>query len=183
LYYTNYGLAILGLIQHHRVDALDFNRQVDDALPLDELLKPNPQLRQLLEDIDREKVQLWLLTNAYITHGKRVVQLLGVEDLFEGITYCDYSVKEASKFIAKPSKAMYQKAMQEAKVENIQDCYFVDDSYINSKGAEEFGWKTAHLVEAGETLPETPASRIVVRNLEELRECFPELFKPKSTSA
>jgi pyrimidine and pyridine-specific 5'-nucleotidase len=98
---------------------------VDDALPLDEILKPDPKLRKLLEDIDTSKVRLWLLTNAYVTHGKRVVKLLGVDDLFDGITWCDYSQSDV---VAKPQAAMYQKAMKEAGIEKIEDCYFVGKS-------------------------------------------------------
>jgi len=176
-YYTSYGLAILGLVQHHQVDALEFNEKVDDALPLDTILKPNPSLRRLLLDIDRENVKLWLLTNAYVTHGKRVVKLLGVDDLFEGITYCDYAVKDVSKFIAKPAKAMFERAMKDAGVQAGEDCYFVDDSYINAKGAQELGWSTAHLIEPGERVPEIPATKFVIRDLEELRQVFPEVFK------
>src|SRR6266568_4618530 len=93
-YYREYGLAIEGLVRHHKVDALEYNRKVDDALPLEDVIKPNPTLHKLLEDIDRSKVRLWLFTNAYITHGKRVVRLLEVEDLFEGITYCDYGAED-----------------------------------------------------------------------------------------
>jgi pyrimidine and pyridine-specific 5'-nucleotidase len=176
-YYTNYGLAILGLVQHHQVNALEFNEKVDDALPLDTVLKPDPALRQLLLDIDRENVKLWLLTNAYVTHGKRVVKLLGVDDLFEGITFCDYGVKDVSQFIAKPARAMYERAMKEAGASETTACYFVDDSYINAKGAQEFGWSTVHLVEPGEKVPEQQASKYVARDLEELRAIFPELFK------
>ncbi|KAG7421455.1 Suppressor of disruption of TFIIS [Fusarium oxysporum f. sp. rapae] len=90
-YSQQYGQAIEGLVRHHQIDALEYNAKVDDAVPLDDLIKPNPQLRQFLEDIDTSKVRLWLLTNAYVNHGKRVVRLLGVDDLFEGLTYCDYS--------------------------------------------------------------------------------------------
>jgi len=28
-YYKNYGLAIEGLIRHHKIDALEYNRQVE----------------------------------------------------------------------------------------------------------------------------------------------------------
>src|SRR5262245_6743052 len=88
-YYQNYGLAIEGLVRHHQIDPLDYNSKVDDALALDDIITPNPELRRLLEDVDRSKVRMWLFTNAYVTHGKRVVRLLGIEDLFEGMTYCD----------------------------------------------------------------------------------------------
>jgi len=89
---------------------------------LEEILKPNLQLRKLLEDVDSKKVKLWLLTNAYVTHGKRVVKLLGVEDLFEGITFCDYAQRE---LVAKPQREMFERGMREAGVQDVGDCYFV----------------------------------------------------------
>lgn len=121
-YYKDYGLAIEGLVRHHKVDPLEYNSKVDDALPLEQVIKPNPQLRKMLEDIDRDKVRLWLFTNAYVNHGKRVVKLLGIDDLFEGITYCDYG---AERFLCKPHTDMFRKAMEEAGVERADDCYFV----------------------------------------------------------
>jgi pyrimidine and pyridine-specific 5'-nucleotidase len=124
-YYTNYGLAIEGLVRHHKIDPLDYNAKVDDALPLEDIIKPNPALRHLLLGIDRSKVRLWLLTNAYITHGKRVVRLLGIDDLFEGITYCNY---ESLPLVCKPHVEMYRKAMKEAGVESVEDCYFIGEN-------------------------------------------------------
>jgi len=121
-YYKDYGLAIEGLVRHHKVDPLEYNRQVDDALPLEDVLSPDPALRRFLEDIDTTKVKPWLLTNAYITHGKRVVKLLDVADFFEGISYCDYGARP---FLCKPSPEMYKKAMREAGVTDVKDCYFV----------------------------------------------------------
>jgi pyrimidine and pyridine-specific 5'-nucleotidase len=121
-YYTNYGLAIEGLVRHHQIDPLEYNAQVDDALPLEGIIKPNPELRAMLEDIDRSKVRLWLFTNAYVTHARRVVRLLGIEDLFEGLTYCDYSQQP---LICKPHPDMFKKGMREAGVEKLEDCYFV----------------------------------------------------------
>lgn len=121
-YYKNYGLAIEGLVRHHKIDPLEYNRQVDDAIPLEDILSPDPELRKLLLDIDTSKVKLWLFTNAYITHGKRVVGLLGVDDLFSGITFCDYG---APKILCKPHEEMFDKAMKEAGVKEWKNCYFV----------------------------------------------------------
>ncbi|OTA97287.1 hypothetical protein M434DRAFT_392001 [Hypoxylon sp. CO27-5] len=173
-YYKNYGLAIEGLVRHHQIDPLDYNAKVDDALPLESIIKENPQLRKLLEDIDKSKVKLWLLTNAYVNHGRRVVKLLGVDDLFEGLTYCDYS---QIPIICKPHKDMYAKAMKEAGVGRVEDCYFVDDSYANVASAEKIGWTSVHLVEEGLPVPEIPASKYQIRHLEELRDVFPQFFK------
>lgn len=190
-YYREYGLAIEGLVRHHKINALDYNEQVDDALPLDNVIKPDPELRKLIEDVDTSKVRLWLLTNAYVTHGKRVVKLLKVDDLFEGMTYCDYS---SDRFVCKPQAEMFDKAMQQAGVTENTNCYFVgtykmvqavsgcrltdlDDSYINCKAADERGWKVAHYLDPGMESPPQKAAKHQIRSLQELRKVFPEVFK------
>lgn len=123
-YYTTYGLAIEGLVRHHEIDPLEYNAKVDDALPLDGVIKPRPELKQLLNDIDRSKVKLWLFTNAYINHARRVIRLLEIEDQFDGVTYCDYS---SVPFVCKPQTDAYAKAMKEAGVEKWEDCFFVGE--------------------------------------------------------
>ncbi|KAF7931753.1 uncharacterized protein EAE98_004489 [Botrytis deweyae] len=172
-YYQTYGLAIEGLVRHHKIDALEYNRQVDDAVPLESILSVDPKLRKLLEDIDRSKVKLWLFTNAYVTHGKRVVRLLGVEDLFEGMTYCDYAQE---KMVCKPYKESFEKAMSEAGVKEFKDCYFVDDSLINCEAAYKLGWTAAHLVEEGVKSPAKPVANFQISTLEELRTVYPQFF-------
>lgn len=62
-----------------------YNREVDDTLELDAVLKPDPKLSTLLSSLDRSKVKPWILTNAYINHAKRVLKLLDIENFFEGI--------------------------------------------------------------------------------------------------
>lgn len=121
-YYTEYGLAIEGLTRHHKIDPLVFNVEVDDALPLENILSPDAELRSLLEDFDTSKAKPWLFTNAYVNHGKRVVSLLGIDDLFEGITFCDYG---APRLICKPQPEMFDKAEREAKAPSTSQCYFV----------------------------------------------------------
>ncbi|KAH0434281.1 pyrimidine 5'-nucleotidase [Colletotrichum camelliae] len=176
-YYTNYGLAIEGLVRHHQIDPLEYNSKVDDALPLEDILQYNPELRELLEDVDKSKCTMWLLTNAYVNHAKRVVKLLRIDDLFDGLTFCDYG---AQPLVCKPAKEMYLRAMKEAGVEKMEDCYFVDDSYLNCQKATEYGWNVAQLVEEGLPVPRTQASKHQVRHLRELREVFPQFFKSKN---
>ncbi|KAJ5292719.1 Kinetochore-Ndc80 subunit Spc24 [Penicillium atrosanguineum] len=177
-YYKEYGLAIEGLTRHHKIDPLEFNYEVDDALPLDTILKPDPKLRKLLESLDTSKVKPWLLTNAYVNHGKRVIKLLDIEGIFEGITYCDYGQLP---LVCKPSQEMYEKAEKEAGAPSMEQCYFVDDSHLNCTHAQERGWNTVHLVEPGIPIPQVPASKYLISNLEELRVLFPHLFKPQES--
>jgi pyrimidine and pyridine-specific 5'-nucleotidase len=74
-YYTQYGLALRGLVRHHDVgeypfhllsepylstrkcvDPMDFNNKCDGSLPLEDMIKPDPSIRKLFQDIDRSKV-------------------------------------------------------------------------------------------------------------------------------
>jgi len=104
---------------------MDYNSKVDDALPLEDILADDAKLRKLLEDIDSERVTLWLFTNAYKTHGLRVVRLLGVDKLFSGITFCDYS---SNPMLCKPEPAMFMKAMEESGATDATKCYFVGEN-------------------------------------------------------
>ena len=178
-YYKDYGLAISGLVKHHTIEPLAYNREVDDALPLDDVIKSDTQLRKLLEEIDRSKVKLWLFTNAHITHARRVVRLLGVEDCFEGVTYCDYAAKV---LLAKPHKEMFDKAEREAGALSREECYFVDDSALNCRHAHERGWTVVHKLEEDDSTPERRAGRYQIRHLEELRSIFPQFFAKDSKS-
>jgi pyrimidine and pyridine-specific 5'-nucleotidase len=176
-YYIDYGLAVEGLSLHHKMDPMDFNREVDDALPLDEILKPDLELRHLLESFDKSKVKMWLFTNAHVTHGLRVVKLLGIDDLFEGITFCDY---RENPLMPKPRTEMYEKAEREAGVIKSSDCCFVDDSYINCVAAHKRKWTAVHLVEPDVNPPEEKASDHQIAHLSELLALFPQFIKQQS---
>lgn len=172
-YYKEHGLAITGLVAHHQVDPIAYNREVDDALPLDNIIKPDAKLRRLLFDIDKKKVKLWLFTNAHITHGMRVVRLLGVEDMFEGITYCNY---EQIPLVAKPHARMFDKAESEAGAAAPDQCYFIDDSLLNCGHAKARGWTVVHKLEIDDPDPILPAGQYQIRDLEDLRNIFPQFF-------
>jgi len=49
---------------------------------------------------------------------------------------------------------------------------------LNAEAGTKYGWKSAHLVEPDAKAPPKPVSDFQISNLEELREVFPELFKP-----
>lgn len=89
------------------------------------------------------------------------LKLLDLEDMFEGITYCDYAEPQ---LVCKPHPNMFEKAMREARITDKEKCFFVDDSSrelilpssyhwmtmktVNVNAAKEFGWKVCvHLHE------------------------------------
>jgi len=186
-YYTQYGLALRGLTRHHDIDPMDFDRKCDRTLPLEQLIKPNPALLQLFKDLDRSKVRVWALTNAYEFHARRVLQILQVEDQIEGLVYCDYSQPN---FSCKPEPEFYHDAMKKAGVSDPSKCFFVDDSRLNIEAARRLGWgRCAHFLETGlEAVEGGQAKKLtnqdhenlegidVINNLEELRTIWPDIF-------
>ncbi|KAF9383456.1 hypothetical protein CPB97_006445 [Podila verticillata] len=135
-YYIDYGLAIRGLVLHHP------DKKVDGALPLEEILHENIPLRDMIKSMNIEKK--WLFTNAGKEHAERVVKCLGLEGLFDGLTYCDYNDKE---FICKPDAESFRKAMREAGVVHPSNCYFVDDAAANCDKAMDIGWTAVHVAD------------------------------------
>ncbi|CDK29305.1 unnamed protein product [Kuraishia capsulata CBS 1993] len=182
-YYKEYGLAIEGLVRHHKIDALEYNKVVDDSLPLEKVLRPNPALREMLLRIKEKGVcgKLWLFTNAYKNHGMRVVRLLGLGDVFDGMTFCDYSEFPLT---CKPMEAMFAKALKDAGCKDKQHAYFVDDSGLNVRAAKKLGWgKVIQFVERDEDLPdligEDDKERegiYVIRNILDIEKVAAELF-------
>ncbi|KAG8999696.1 hypothetical protein FRB90_011974 [Tulasnella sp. 427] len=183
-YYMDYGLAIRGLICHHQIDPLDFDRKCDGTLPLDEILKPNPDVIQLLKDFDREKTRVWALTNAYKDHANRVLTILGLSELVEGVVYCDYA---SSDFTCKPEPLFYQQALNQAGVTDPTKCYFIDDSLKNVVAAKKLGWKSCVLYRESTPDSSHPVKSsgsqsdaeidAVVSSLQELRTVWSHLFK------
>ncbi|KII95091.1 hypothetical protein PLICRDRAFT_33922 [Plicaturopsis crispa FD-325 SS-3] len=189
-YYTQYGLALRGLTRHHDIDPLDFDQKCDGSLPLEEMIHPNPRLRQLFLDIDRSKARVWGLTNAYKPHAERVLRILNLEDQIEGLVYCDY---KRPNFVCKPEEGYYHQALEKAGVADPSKCLFVDDNRGNVDAAKKLGWGSCvHFLERGlevveggkvKTLGSERAQGaeengiVVINDLEELRTVWPQVFK------
>jgi len=169
-YLRDFGSTIEGLIHHYQVNPVSFNKQVDDALPLEDLLEEDIQLQQTLSRFDKTKVKLWLLTNAHITHARRVVRILGVEQYFEGITFCDYA---SGDLVLKPSREMYAVAERDAGVGDVRECFFVDNSVQNCVAAQERGWTVVHLCEEPHVVEDGEDVKHRVGSLRELLDLFP----------
>jgi len=179
-YYREYGLAIRGLIKHHKIDALDFDAKCDASLPLEDMIRPDPKTRNLLKDFDPVVSRLWGLTNAYTDHAERVLNILNLRDLMEGVIYCDYASEH---FTCKPEPEYYQQAMQRVQLTDPSKCLFIDDNLANVQGAKALGWGSC--VYFWEHKPEDAAPiegvDAIISDLEELRTIWAFAFKAPPT--
>lgn len=145
-YYKYYGLAIRGLVKHHTIDPLDYDEKCDGALPLEEILHPDAALIDMLKRVDRRKIRIYALTNAYKTHALRVLRLLQLTSLVQGIVFCDYTIPDL--YVArltsscKPETQFYRAADEAVGARADVHHYFVDDSLTNVRAAQSLGWQS-----------------------------------------
>lgn len=180
-YYKEYGLAIRGLVMFHGVNALEYNALVDDSLPLQDILQPDLKLREMLIKLRETKRfdKLWLFTNAYKTHALRVIRLLGLGDLFDGITYCDYN--QVDTLICKPDIKAFERARIQSGLADYRNAWFIDDSGSNIEMGLKLGMSNCiHVVEVKESkmheiLGFSPEGSHVIQYISELSTILPEL--------
>jgi len=136
-YFRQYGTTLRGLQANHSVDMNEYLAYVHDV-PLSDYIKPNPDLRRMLEGIAIQKA---IFTNADAAHAGRVVSVLGLEGCFETVIdvyalapYC------------KPMPEAFEKAMKRVGENNPRHCILIDDIPGTVRAAREFGF-TAILVD------------------------------------
>jgi len=158
------------------------------------MISYNQSLYKLFEDIDRTKVRVWALTNAYQPHAERVLRILKLQDQIDGLVFCDYAEPY---FSSKPEPEYYNQALKKANVSDPKLCYFVDDNRGNIDAAQALGWgHCVHFCERG--LQHVEGGKVkqigddrvdgatdngvqVIADLEELRVVWPEIFKDATT--
>lgn len=191
-YYKQYGLAIKGLINEHpdlKIDPVEYNNFVDDALPLHDIITPDLELRAALIKIKESKKfdKMWLYTNAYKTHAIRCIVLLGIADLFDGLTFCDY--KMVQDMSCKPDVSSYSKMAEDVSLEGeslsekLKECYFIDDSLRNLEQGVHLNMKQCVLIDHDVTEPyeinavEEGKKIKVVGSFTDLESVLPEIYE------
>ncbi len=132
-YIQRYGTTLRGLQRHHGVDPRDFLRFVHD-LPLERYLQPDPRLRQALQALPQAK---WVFTNADAPHAWRVLDLLGVADLFAGVIDL-----LATDFHPKPHPRAFAVALERLGHPPPWRVAVVDDLPRNTRAARRLGFFT-----------------------------------------
>ncbi|MCC6188569.1 MAG: pyrimidine 5'-nucleotidase [Anaerolineales bacterium] len=131
-YYETFGTTLNGLRAEHQVDAHDFLAYVHD-LPLDEFVRPNPALDQMLARLPLVKV---VFTNADAAHARRVLGQLGIARHFDRIV--DIHARD---FASKPAPAAYEAALRLIGADP-RACAYVEDLARNLAPAHALGMLT-----------------------------------------
>jgi len=132
-YWRVYGATLKGLMRHHGVDPYHFLLETHRLIQLPEMVIQTKRLRYMLQSLKGRKV---IFTNAPQNYALRVLDLLGIGDMFELV----FSV-ESAKFHAKPSKRGFQILLKSIQA-NPKNCVMLEDSLPALMTAKRLGMKT-----------------------------------------
>ena len=162
-YFVKYGTTLRGLMLHHNVDPKDFLEYVHDV-PVLEFLSVDEELRKTLEQIRTRKI---IFTNSDAKHATRILDALGIRDLFEKI----FDI-EAMQFIPKPDPEAYRLALAYLGIA-ASECLLIDDMERNLRPARELGMQTILI---GTPTPDSGPNHII-NNIKELSSILQQLSR------
>lgn len=140
-YFHDHGTTLAGLMAHHGVTPahfLDYVHDIDLAV-----LTPNPALRAALKDLPGRR---HIFTNADATYAQKVMEAVGIADLFDGITDI-----HATDYIPKPQAAAYQQLQHDVAGFAPERAVFFDDMTRNLAPAHAMGIRTVWLDNGSES--------------------------------
>lgn len=135
-YWRIYGATLKGLMRHHGTCPRHFLQQTHELLELPQMVIKTKRLRHFLQRLPGRKV---IFTNAPMSYAERVLDLLGIDDLFEVV----FSV-ESTRFHPKPGIRGFKHVLSKIGVVP-SDCIMVEDNLEALKTAKRMGMKTVHI--------------------------------------
>jgi putative hydrolase of the HAD superfamily len=132
-YWQVYGATLKGLMRHHGTDPYHFLHETHKLINLPVMVIHVKRLRHMLRCLPGRKV---VFTNAPENYALRVLDLLGIGDLFELV----FNV-ESAKFHGKPSVRGFQMLLKAIKA-NPSDCIMLEDNLPALMTAKRLGMKT-----------------------------------------
>ena len=130
-YLREHGTTLAGLIKTHDIHPGDFLDEVHDV-PLDTI----PVDHRLREGLMRLPGRRLIFTNADAAHAERVLEHLGIADLFDDLFHI-----ALAGYVPKPALTTYAAMMQHHGLSGPSTCFF-EDSERNLKPAFDLGLTT-----------------------------------------
>ena len=102
---------------------------------------------------------------------------MGIDDLIEGISWCDYGAPD-EEWTCKPDPKSFAKAMKEAGQSDPSKCYLVDDTIVNCVTATKLGWAASIYVMNDMDREEDvkDVGNVQIRNIYELSDALPQFW-------
>jgi putative hydrolase of the HAD superfamily len=129
-YFKMYGTTLRGLEERHNVDKQDFLAFVH-GLPLQSYLTPNPVVREVITSLPTRNL---IFTNADVSHARRVLAALHLDDLFDAVV----DVNAVSPY-CKPMPESFAIAMDVADEPDPRKCVMIDDLPRTTRAALNVG--------------------------------------------
>ncbi|KAF4365019.1 hypothetical protein F8388_001767 [Cannabis sativa] len=174
--FKTYGSTLAGLrVLGYNVDADDYHSVVHGRLPYD-LIKADPQLRNLLNSISQRKI---IFTNSDRIHAMKAMDRLGIADCFDQIICFETMNPNLSKatrpdefpVILKPSMEALKIALSVAEVDPRRTL-FLDDNVRNIAAGKAVGLRTALV---GKTM-KTKEADYALEKVNNLAQVIPEIW-------
>jgi len=153
--FRTYGTTMRGLVMNYAIDPEDYLAFVH-AVPVEELIAPDPQLRAVLASFPQNKI---IFTNADERHARRVLRTLQLEPLFSQVI----DILQVKPF-CKPQPEAYLLALKLSGETRPQNCLVIDDAQRNLLAAAALGFRT---VLVGQEMAE-PGIDFTIPSLKEL---------------
>ncbi|MEE9331672.1 MAG: pyrimidine 5'-nucleotidase [Methylophilaceae bacterium] len=132
-YWNVYGATLKGLMRHHGTNPHHFLSETHTLQSLPNMVIQTKRLRHMLLNLKGRKV---IFTNAPRNYALRVLDLLGIGDIFEQV----FSV-ESTQFHAKPSVRGFQTLLKRLG-SKPSNCVMLEDSLPALMTAKRLGMKT-----------------------------------------
>jgi len=175
--YKKHGTALRGLLaeghMEHCDEAIDqYLKEVHD-LPIHDLLEPDKELQQMLENMD-PSIPKYVFTASARHHAERCLHALGIRDFIKDII----DVRSVG-LVTKHSDEAFRAAMAIAGVKDPEACVFLDDSVKNIEAARRIGWRSILVGRVGRDCGKpisTDHSENEIDRIHQLPDVQPELF-------
>jgi pyrimidine 5'-nucleotidase len=164
-YFETYGTTLRGLQLVHHIDTADYLAYVHHV-DLTQYLHPDPKLRQMLLSIHPRKV---IFTNADVHHARRVLSVLGVNDLFDQVI----DINDLDPY-CKPMPEAFRIAIRKSGVDDPESCLLVDDSQRNVASARAAGMQAVWVCNHSAATADEPWKIPVIHDLTAL---IPEIIE------
>ncbi|MCW5613379.1 MAG: pyrimidine 5'-nucleotidase, partial [Rubrivivax sp.] len=139
-YWQRYGATLLGLVRHHGVQAAHFLHHTHLLPGLEQRVRGHRHDLAALARLSRLPGRRYILTNAPAAYAARVLDVLGIAHLFDGLV----SIEDMHMFgqlRPKPDARMLRRLVARLRVAPSQ-CVLVEDTLVHQKAAHGLGMKT-----------------------------------------